>query len=312
MPDSVIALDVGGTKVAGGVVDARGTLLQREQVPTNAACGPEALMATLIALATRLHAAHPGVGAIGVSSAGQIDHRTGRVIYANDHLPGWTGAEIGACLRTALGLPVAVDNDVNALALAEATHGAAAGRRVVIVVAVGTGIGGAIVLDGRLFRGVSGVAGELGHISLATGGPRCACGQRGCLEVYATGPHIAAAYARAADLHCPLGLPEVVARAANGDRAARAAFAQAGHQLGRALAGLVNTLNPDAIVVGGGVMAARELLLTPLRAALDRHALGPARQAVTVLPAALGADAGLIGAGLLAHRAPVSVGNTVP
>jgi glucokinase len=302
MPELVIALDVGGTKVAGAVVDARGILLRREQVATNAAAGPDALMATLIAMAARLRDAFPGSGAIGVGSAGQIDHLTGRVIYANEHLPGWTGVAIGQRLQAAVSLPTAVDNDVNAMALAEATHGAAMGRRVVIIATVGTGIGGAIVLDGHLFRGASGVAGELGHIPLTVAGPRCVCGNRGCLEVYATGARIAAAYARATRLERPMDLPSVVARALDGDTAARLAFAQAGERIGRALAGLVNTLNPDAIVIGGGVMAAGELLLAPLRTALHRHALGPARSAVVVLPAALGNNAGLIGAALLARQ----------
>ncbi len=302
MPELVIALDVGGTKVAGAVVDARGRLRCREQVATNAAAGPADVMATLIALAARLREACPDSGAIGVGSAGQIDHLTGCVIYANEHLPGWTGMAIGPRLQAALSLPVAVDNDVNALALAEATSGAALGRRVVIVAAVGTGIGGALVLDGQLFRGASGVAGELGHIPLMATGPRCVCGNRGCLEAYAAGPRIAAAYARATRLARPMDLPDVVTRALDGDAAARLAFAQAGERIGRALAGLVNTLNPDAIVIGGGVIAAGELLLAPLRTALHHHALGPARSAVAVLPAALGSDAGLIGAALLAQQ----------
>jgi glucokinase len=197
-----------------------------------------------------------------------------------------------------------VDNDVNALALAEATYGAAAGRRVALVVAVGTGVGGALVLDGQLFRGASGVAGEIGHVPLDDGGPRCSCGKSGCLEAYTAGPRIAAAYAVAAGLELPVELPEVAARARAGERTAQAAFARAGELLGWALAGLVNTLNPDGIVLGGGVVAAaQDMLLAPLRAQLARRALGPAREAVAVLPAALGPDAGLIGAALLARMA---------
>src|SRR5439155_14950359 len=139
MPDAVIALDVGGTKIAGAVVDARGTLLRRTQAPTNADAGAEVVMATLIAVAQRLRDDYPAVSAVGVGSAGQIDHATGTVIYADENLPGWTGMAIRARLEAALALPVAVDNDVNAMALAEATCGAAAGRRVVLVVAAGTG-----------------------------------------------------------------------------------------------------------------------------------------------------------------------------
>jgi glucokinase len=300
----VIALDVGGTKVAGAVVDARGTLLCRTQAPTNAVAGAEALMATLIAVARRLRDGYPDAGAVGVGSAGQIDHVRGTVIYADENLPGWTGMALRAHLEAALALPVEVDNDVNAMALAEATYGAAAGRRVALVVAVGTGVGGALVVDGHLFGGASGVAGEIGHIPLDDGGPRCSCGKGGCLEAYTAGPRIAAAYASAAGLERPVELPEVATRARAGDQTAQAAFVQAGERLGWALAGLVNTLNPDGIVVGGGVVtAAQDILLGALRAQLARRALGPAREAMAVLPAALGPDAGLIGAALLARTA---------
>ena len=301
---AVIALDIGGTKVAGAIARADGgELAYREQTPTRAWAGPEALLATVIALARRLLARCPSVRAVGVGSAGQIDHHSGRVIYANDNLPGWTGMELGQRLGAVLGLPVYADNDVNAMALAEARRGAGAGRRVVVVVAVGTGIGGALVLDGQLFRGASGVAGELGHLPVTLRGPLCVCGKRGCLEAYASGPRIAAAYARAAGLTAPLDLPEVTARARAGDPLARAALAHAGRRIGWALAGLVNTLNPDMLIVGGGVAEAGDLLLTPLRAALRAQAQGPAGAAVEVRPALLGAEAALVGAALLVPTA---------
>jgi glucokinase len=297
----VIALDVGGTKVAAALVEADGTLRKRRQEPTRPEAGPEALIATLIRLAVALSQEAPAVQAIGVGSAGQIDFRTGRVIYANENLPGWTGMPIAERLQATLGLPTAVDNDVHAMALGEAAYGAALGYRVVIVVAVGTGIGGAVVLDGQLFRGATGVAGELGHTPLEEDGPLCACGRRACLEVYAAGPRIAAAYARAAGLHQPLDLSEVAQRARSGDQHAREAFLQAGHHLGRGLAGLVNTLNPDALIVGGGVAAAGPLLLVPLERTLRERAQGPAGSAVTIALASLGADAGLLGAAVLAR-----------
>ena len=260
-------------------------------------------MAALVDLAQRLRVRHPSLAAIGVGSAGQIDHATGRVIYANENLPGWTGMEIARRLQAALGRPVRVDNDVNAFALGEATYGAGRGWRVVLAVAVGTGIGGALVLDGALFRGATGVAGEIGHIPMTRGGSRCACGHRGCLETYAAGPRIAASYARAAGCDEGVDLSQVAARARAGDQAARAAFRRAGAYLGRTIAGLINTLNPDAVVVGGGVAEAGTVFWEPLRAALDRHTLGPAGDAATVVPAALGCEAGLVGAALLARSA---------
>lgn len=300
--DPVLALDVGGTKILAAVDEGDGVMRDVVRIATPTRGGPEAIILAMIDLARQLCGRHPSIVAVGVGSAGQIDCLTGRVIYANENLPGWTGMEIARRLRAAVGLPAYVDNDVNAFALGEATHGAGKGHRVVLAVTVGTGVGGALVLDGLLFRGATGVAGEIGHIPVTRQGPLCACGNRGCLETYAAGPHIAAAYARVAGADAGVALPEVVERANAGNRAARRAFWQAGTRLGLALAGLINTLNPDAVVVGGGVAQAGELLLAPLRQSLDRRLLGPARDAVVVAPAALGAEAGLIGAALLARR----------
>jgi glucokinase len=300
MSEPVIALDLGGTKLAGAVVDSDWTLLHREQVSTPVTQGPDAVMASLIMMAQRLLAATPRAATIGVATAGMIDHHSGRVIYANDNLPGWTGMAIGERMEAALGLRVLVDNDVNAMGLAEARLGAARGRRAVIALTIGTGIGGALLFEGRLYRGAAGLAGELGHICVHPSGPRCVCGRRGCLEVYAAGPRIAASYAAATAANQTPDLPEVLALARAGDRAARAAFVRAGRLVGQVLAGLVNTLNPDALVVGGGVLAARELLLDPLHRSLLRFALPAPAQNLVLLPAALGDDAGLLGAAQLA------------
>lgn len=301
--EPVLALDVGGTKIAAAVDEGDGVLHDVIHIATPVRNGPEAIMTALIDLAQQLRRRHPSVTRIGVGSAGQIDHATGRVIYANENLPGWTGMEIARRLQAATGLPVRVDNDVNAFAVGEADRGAGRGRRVVLVVAVGTGVGGALVLDGALFRGATGVAGEIGHIAMTRRGLRCACGNRGCLETYAAGPRIAAAYARVAGHADAPDLPEVVARARAGDVAARAAFRHAGTHLGRAIAGLINTINPDAVVVGGGVAEAGAVLWEPLRRVVDRQTLGPARAAVAVVPAALGLEAGLVGAAMFARSA---------
>lgn len=297
----VIGIDVGGTKIAAAVVTPTGAILDAVQEPTRAQEGPEALMARLIALAARLRERHPQVRAIGLASAGQIDHRSGTVIYANENLPGWTGMPIAERMRPALGLPVYVDNDVHAAALGEAHWGAGRDSLVLLVAAVGTGIGGAIVLDGRLFRGAAGSAGELGHIPVTEGGPRCACGNLGCLEVYASGPRIAAAYGAAVGMAVE-DLRQVVAAAEGGDPRARAVFDEAGRVLGRALAGIVNVLAPDRLVVGGGVAAVGNLLFEPLQHSINAHLLPPNRARLAVRPAALGAQAGMLGAALLALR----------
>lgn len=295
----VIGMDVGGTKIAAAVVTPAGDILDALQEPTRAQEGPEALMARLIAMAARLRERRPEVRAIGVASAGQIDQRAGTVIYANENIPGWTGMPIAERLHAAHGLPVQVDNDVHGLALAEAHWGSGRGSRVLLVAAVGTGIGGAIVVDGRLFRGAGGSAGELGHIPVTDGGPRCGCGNQGCVEVYASGPRIAAAYAGAAGVAVP-DLQQVVTAAAGGDRHALAAFEAAGQVLGRALAGIVNVLDPDCLVVGGGVAAAGDLLFVPFRRGLAAHLMPPVRARIAVRPAALGNGGGVLGAALLA------------
>src|SRR6185437_13492051 len=242
------------------------------QEPTQAWEGPEALMRRLIVMAADLRDRRPDVAAIGVASAGQIDHRHGTVVYANQNLPGWTGMQIADRLSDALSLPVSVDNDVRALALAEAHWGAGTDSRVLLVAALGTGVGGAIVLDGQLFRGVGNSAGELGHIPVTASGPRCGCGNRGCLEAYAGGPRIAAAYARATGTEVR-DLRVVAGAAYNGDERALVAFAWAGRLLGRGIAGLANTLDPDRLVLGGGVAEVGDILLVPLRESLTSHLL---------------------------------------
>lgn len=301
--DVVIALDLGGTKIAAAVVGGDANMRHRLQTPTPVTGGGEAIMAALIDTAQQLLALCPQARAVGVGSAGQIDHESGVVVFANENLPGWTGMNIRARLEAALSLPVVVDNDVNVAALAEAKQGAAVGKQVVLMVTIGTGIGGALVLDGRLFRGATGVAGEIGHMPLTLNGPICSCGKRGCLEAYASGPRIAAAYARAAELERPIALPEVLQLAEAGNRIARRSFLRAGIRLGQALVGLVNALNPDAVVIGGGVLAAWDLLCASVMRQLDRSALAVAAHAVTIEPAVLGNEAGVLGAAILAHDA---------
>lgn len=296
-----IGIDVGGTKIAAAVVTPTGEIREQLQVPTQAANGPEALISRLAELAIALHARYPGVSAVGVGSAGQIDHRMGIVTYANENLPGWTGMPIAARLAAALGLPIYVENDVRAMALAEAVWGAGKGSRVLLAATIGTGVGGALVLDGEVFRGAGGGAGELGHIPVTAGGPRCGCGRRGCLEAYAAGPRIAAAYARAVGRR-PVDLEAVATAAAAGDALAIAAFDRAGRLLGRVLAGLANVLDPDCLVIGGGGAAAGEVLLAPMRSSMAAHLLPPVAARMAVLPVALGESAGVLGAAYVALR----------
>ncbi len=278
---------------------ADGAVLAARSAPTPAAAGPAAVLATAadLAAAVRAEAGGHGVAVVGagVGTAGTVDHASGVVVFATDLLPGWTGTPVADRLAAALGLPVVVDNDVNAMAVAEARGLAGT----VLVVAVGTGVGGAIVRDGRPERGATGTAGEVAHLLVApvTDGRRCGCGRTDHLEAVASGPNMVLAHrvrtGRAADL------PGVARCADAGDAAAAAVIAEGATVLGRALAGLANVLDPAAIVIGGGVAGLGARWWDPLVAALRAEALpGPAR--VDLRQARLGPSAGAVGAALLA------------
>ncbi len=240
------------------------------------------------------------VVAIGVGATGQIDAARGVVGYAGPTMPGWTGADIGGAVRAAFALPVAVENDVNALALGEAMFGAARGLGSALFVAVGTGVGGALVLNGELWRGHSSSAGEIGRMLFdaahASHDPHGAT-----IEAYAAGPAMAARYCERIGT-TGLSLREVHARALNGDARAREVIGSGAAALGRVLASALNVVDPEALIIGGGVAALGALWWEPLLVALRANPQpGPA--AIRVLPAALGTAAPLAGAGAVGWRA---------
>jgi glucokinase len=307
-----IGIDIGGTKIAGGVVTASGRLLDRTQVPTPPA-DEAATLATLIAVVDELCARHPGVDAIGVGAAGLVEWHGGRLRWAPHNT--WRRLELRRLLHQRTGLPIIVDNDANAAAWAEARFGPGAGSDNLVLVTVGTGIGGGLVLDGRVHRGESGFGGEVGHMIVEPGGDRCACGNRGCLEAMASGSTLGRLGREAAQadpggrMAALAGGPsavtgEVVFRAAQeGDKAALALFERIGFWLGVGIASLVTIFDPDLVVVGGGVAATGDLLLLPARASFERYVHGRGhRDLPPVVPARLGADAGVVGAATLALR----------
>jgi glucokinase len=253
-----------------------------------------------LALETREAASRDwDVAAVGVGSAGVVDHDSGRVVSATDALPGWPGIDLRGELSARSGLPVSVDNDVNATALAEARAGAACDARRAILVMVGTGVGGALIGDRNVERGSSGTAGEIGHLPIGpVDGRLCGCGRGGHLEAYTSGPAMATWYRErggrgAADFR------GVAHLARSGDPLALAVVTEGAATLGRALGGLVNVLDPDAVVVGGGVVAAGGVFLRPLRRAY-RAELLPGTAGVPMRVSRFGPRSGVIGAGILA------------
>jgi glucokinase len=312
MTGPVIGLDIGGSKLAAALIDDAGEIVAREQAASPAGEGPEAMIAAIGALVQGLIATtarwpeHLAPVALGVATAGVVDPDEGLIRSAVDTIKGWAGVQLGRRLEEITGLPVAVENDVNAMGLAESCRGAAQGARSALVVAVGTGIGGALILDGQLWRGRTGTAGEIGHIPVDVGGGEnalpCSCGLAGHLEAIAAGPAIAARYATLAGNGRTCRLEEVGRACAAGDETALCVVGHAGSVLGRALGGLCNVADPEVIVLGGGVIALGRPFVDPLLSALRAEALpGPANVAVRV--SKLGQDAGVLGAGIAALRA---------
>ncbi|MFE9657343.1 ROK family protein [Micromonospora sp. NPDC006431] len=297
MTAPVVGVDIGGTKTAAALVGPDGKLLERREAPTPARSGPEAVLDAAAGLTAGLLGA-AGPGPVGVGTAGTVDPATGRIRYATDSLPGWTGTPVADALAARLGREVRVTNDVNAAALGECWAGAGRDRAHVLLVAAGTGLGGAIVRNGRVEAGARGAAGEVAHLP-APGAERlrCGCGRYGHLEAIASGTGLAAAYA--IETGDRISGRAVADRAAAGDAAARQVVDRAGAVLGAVLAGLVALLDPDAVLVAGGAAAA----LLPAASAAYAAELPAGWAGVPLLPAALGADAVVVGAARLATNA---------
>jgi glucokinase len=308
----VIAVDLGGTKLLAGVVDPHGVVVRRAVRPTNTA-NEDALLAEIEAAVEEL--IDDGVAALGLGIPSTIDQRAGRAV-SSVNIP-LAGVDFRARLRERFGLPAAIENDANAAALAEHRYGAGKGTRHMVMLTLGTGIGGGLILDGRLYRGALGAAGELGHVTLDVDGPPCqgTCPGIGHLEALASGT-AADALARAAAAEDPDGDlgragaegQEVDARlavdlAAAGPGDARDVLERVGVYLGHGIASFVNIFNPELVVLGGGFARAGDLLFEPARRIVAERALAPARDVVRIVPALLGVEAGLIGAGLVGFEA---------
>ena len=305
------AIDMGGTKTALALVRGDGRVVRRTRFDTPPRPSPAAFLDRVAAEWARLVAEDGGVpvAAVGVAAPGPSDAVAG-VLHQVFDWP-WRDVPVAAALGARLGLPVSIENDVNCCALAERGFGAAVQVADFAWVQVSTGVGGALFLGGRLYRGASGLAGEIGHLELDENGPRCACGRRGCLQALISGPAIARRYAEATggeravmgDAPPAVSTAEVFARASGEDRVARGVIAGVATDLGRGLALLVNLLNPALVVVGGGVLASLAAHLPAVQRAMRDRVIGSANAAVPVVPSAVGYDAALLGAAALALAA---------
>jgi glucokinase len=305
-------IDIGGTKIAGAVVDEQGEVLAEQRIDSPAT-DPEAIEETVAGLVQKLAEDHE-ITAVGVGAAGFVDAARSTVVFAPN--VAWRDEPLRSELEKRLDLPVVVENDANAAAWGEFAFGAAHDVDDMLMVTVGTGIGGGIVADGELFRGAFGAAAEVGHVRVVPQGRVCGCGNRGCLEQYSSGT------ALVRDTRAQLDRPEaadlleraggdpgavsgrmITEAAQDGDEFARERLADLGRWLGEGVASLVAVLDPAAVVIGGGVVQAGELLLEPTRDAFVAELTGRGhRPLAEVRPARFGNRAGVIGAADLARR----------
>lgn len=296
---TALAVDIGGTKLAAGVVDAEGRVLHSERVPTPRSDDAEVLWAALRDLVERARATcgQEPVG-IGVGCGGPMRWPAGEISALN--IPAWRGFPLRARLREWSGLPVRLHNDAICVAVAEHWRGAGRGHDHVLGMVVSTGVGGGLVLGGRLVDGGRGNAGHIGHVCVDPRGPECACGARGCLEAIASGPRTAA-WARDHGWANPAGddAATMTADARAGHPVALAALRRAGEALGVAIASASHLCDLDVVCVGGGLAQAGDLLFAPLREAYDATARMEFVRATRIVPAALGQEAGLVGAAAL-------------
>jgi glucokinase len=292
-----LGVDIGGTSVKWVVLEHDPTprVVSDGQVATEPELGPDVVLDRIAALARELGSTQGGLQRVGLGMPGPLDLERGRTVFLGN-FPGWEDYAVVEPLERDLGLPVALINDARAFTLAELELGAGRGCSTLIAFTLGTGIGGGVVVDGRLLLHLNGTVGELGHQTLEPDGPPCGCGNNGCLEAFSAGPAIA----RAAGM----ATPELVVEAARaGDRRAADVLARAGEYLGIGMANVAVIVGPERIVVGGGVAAAGELILEPARRELARRLTVIPSDLIPIVPAELGLRAGAIGAALWATRA---------
>lgn len=301
----ILGVDIGGTKSAVVLARPDGEILHRRSEPTRPdARGPEAVLERLAVMAREMMEVEAvtvsEVRGVGVSCGGPLDTKTG-IVYAPPNLPGWEGVPVKRFFEKALDLPTVVENDANATALAEWRFGAGRGAQNVVFLTMGTGIGGGLILDGRLYRGANDLAGEIGHQTVLMNGPVCGCGKRGCLEALASGPAIARlaresmqygrhrrVLALAGGRPAAITAEHVVTAAKEGDAFALQILEEAGTYMGVGISNLIQILNPQRVIIGTIAVHAGDLILKPIRAAVAEYTWERMRNVCEIVPAALG------------------------
>jgi glucokinase len=316
-----IGIDIGATRIKMGVVTHAGRLIYKDHVETAGIIGPSQFVKTTKDAVEGLIAGssleRQSIGAIGFGAPGWVDHQKG-IVHELTNITDWEDFPLAREIETAVGLESFVDNDANAMAVGEMIHGAGRGRRNFVCLTLGTGVGGAIVIDGAVYRGVRGLAGEIGHLTLDLDGPTCACGAAGCLEKFVgnrflVGRAVELAWGQIDDGRGKILVEMADNRAENvtakmlseaaekGDTVALEVWKEAGRRLGASLAGLVNLLNPECFIIGGGVAEAGDVLFVPMREEMESIAMNKLGYSTPLMRAELGEDAGLIGAATFAR-----------
>ena len=309
MKEHVVGIDIGGTKLATVVADKTGHILGKVRKPTHSEKGPEYAIGLLFDMVrevvSQVGLEQTSISAIGVSCGGPLDTKTG-IVYSPPNLPGWDALPLKALLESEFQVPVIIENDANASALAEFRFGGGRGYSAVLYMTMSTGIGGGIVIDGQVYHGANDSAGEVGHQILLPNGPRCGCGKRGCLEALCSGPAIArraqaalqkqrkggksptALLALADERIEAIKSEHVLAAARTGDALALELVQETAYYMGWGIANLVNILNPDIVLLGTIAVAAGDLLLDPIRETVSKFAMTRPAEAVHIAPAQLG------------------------
>ncbi len=308
MNKPVVGVDLGGTNIKLGLISPDGEVLERNSTETRAERGPEAVAGRIcdavLGLLARAGLDRRAVAGVGIGSPGTIDLQAGVVTFS-PNLPGWHDVPLRRLVEEGTELGCVLDNDANAAALAESWVGAGRGKSSLILLTLGTGIGGGIVLDGRIWHGGNGVAGEIGHMSIDPDGPECGCGNRGCLEAFASATGMVRRMKEAiekgektslADQAETLTARRIHEAAEAGDQAARRTVQMTGRYLGIGVSNLMHILNPEVIAFSGGMTGAGRMLMDPLLEEADWRTMEAPRRDVKICFAELPEDAGIIGA----------------